>query len=516
VGGRRFLKNTLLLTATSVLMRGIGLAFQAYLVGRIGAEGIGLFYLVMSVSGFAATLAVSGSRFAALRLASAELGAGNARGAVLAMRRCMGYALFCGVGAAGLVWFGAGFIGGRLVGDIRTVLSLRILALSLPFLSVGAVLCGFFTAIGKVGQSSAAHLLEQGVRMLATIWALGVVKSGDLEQACAAVVVGGTAGDVQFCVLMFLLYRRQIRKMKQGGRPRGLWKRVISVAFPLAVTAYVRTALSAAENLWIPRGLRRHGADADTALAGYGTVQGMVLPVVTFPSALFVSVAEVAVPELTQAQAAGKTKQIERTVNRLIRACILFSAGAAAVLWRFANGLGWSIYESREAGEYIRILAALMPLMYLDTVTDGMLRGLGEHMWSMYVNIADACFRTAAVLFLLPRFGIGGYLFLLYASECFNFALSMGRLRKITRVRFPAGSIFMGALAAAGAAAADFLFFGTVGERYTYLVLRMALASAVYAVVLLVSGEIPLSRLLIGKRCDTMKITEKSQSETGG
>jgi len=504
VGGRRFLKNTMLLTGTSILMRIVGLAFQAYLVGQIGAEGIGLFYLVMSVSGFASTLAISGSRFAALRLAAEEIGAGRPHGAVLAMGRCMGYALLCGIGAAGLLYFGAGFIGMRLVGDGRTVLSLRILAFSLPFLSVGAVICGFFTAVGKVGQSSAAHLFEQAVRMGITAAVLRMIPRGNLELSCAALVAGGAGGDVLFCLVMLLLYRRQIRKMKGGEKPRGLWKRVVSVACPLAVTAYVRTALSTLEHLCIPRGLRQNGATAEKALADYGTVQGMVLPVATFPSALFVSIAELAVPELTEAQAAGRTKTIDRTVNRLICGCVLFSVGVAGVLWRFANGLGWSIYESRQAGEYIRALAALMPLMYLDTVTDGMLRGLGEHMWSMYVNIADACLRTLAVLFLLPRYGMVGYLFLLYASECFNFALSMGRLRKVCRVKLPVSGALMAALGTAGAMAGDYLLFGTVGDRTALLALRIFFSFGVYCGILLLSGEIHLPHLLRRKRRDTM------------
>ena len=44
--GRQILKNTLLLTAAALLLRLLSMLFQAYLAGRIGAEGLGGVQLV--------------------------------------------------------------------------------------------------------------------------------------------------------------------------------------------------------------------------------------------------------------------------------------------------------------------------------------------------------------------------------------------------------------------------------------------------------------------------------------
>ena len=62
----------------------------------------------------------------------------------------------------------------------------------------------------------------------------------------------------------------------------------------------------------------------------------------------------------------------------------------AAGLFAFAMPLGQAVYHSDEAGRYIRLLAPLLPIMYTDMVTDGCLKGLGEQMWSMGVNILDS------------------------------------------------------------------------------------------------------------------------------
>ena len=70
---RAFLVSALVLTATSLLVNSIGVWFSLYIAGKIGSEAMGVFQLVMSVYGFAVTLAASGINLAATRLVAEEL-----------------------------------------------------------------------------------------------------------------------------------------------------------------------------------------------------------------------------------------------------------------------------------------------------------------------------------------------------------------------------------------------------------------------------------------------------------
>ena len=86
----RLLRNTALLSGSTLLMSLIGLAFQAWLSARIGAAGLGLYQLVCSVTALGATFAISGIRFASTRLVAAELGAARGEGVPAAMRPTTG------------------------------------------------------------------------------------------------------------------------------------------------------------------------------------------------------------------------------------------------------------------------------------------------------------------------------------------------------------------------------------------------------------------------------------------
>ena len=176
------------------------------------------------------------------------------------------------------------------------------------------------------------------------------------------------------------------------GSAAGLTGRMLRIAVPLALSAYARSALTTLRHLLVPRGLRAAGWSADGALSGYGTIQGMVLPVLFFPACILAALSELIVPELTAAQVRGDRDGIRRaTTGELLRLSLLFSGAVGPVsLSSLPTALGMLIYGSREAGRYLRLLAPLIPFMYTDMAVDGCLKGLGEQVWSMGVNILDA------------------------------------------------------------------------------------------------------------------------------
>lgn len=428
---KKLIRDTVLLTGSTLSMRGISLLFQIWLVSRIGAAGVGLYGLVSSVNALAATFAISGIRFTTTRLISEELGLKRSGGVGRALRLCLLYSLFFGVAAALILYFCAEPIGFLWVGDARTVLSLKISAPALPFISMASVFYGYFTASGRIFKAAAVSVLEHIAQAGLVMLFLSAAAAGDLEKSCAAVSAGNTATEILSFFLMlgiFLADRKKHRSPPELS-PR-LPSRILSLAVPLALSAYARTSLATLEQLLVPRGLKKAGFSADKALSGYGTIQGMVFPIIFFPSCLLSALAELIVPELTALQVSGKSAEIRRNVRILLKKSFMFAAFIGLMLLLSADLLGKGIYKSPQAAGYIRLFALLVPVIYMDMVTDGCLKGLGQQVWSMGINILDALVGVVLVPILLPRFALGGYIFILFFEEILNLTLSLLRLRR--------------------------------------------------------------------------------------
>jgi stage V sporulation protein B len=503
--GRKMLYNTVLLTVTSILMRTVGLSFQIYLTRIIGKEGIGLFQLIMSVSMLASTFAISGIRFTVTRLVSEEIGLDATGNVKRVMRRCLTYALCFGTAALVILYGTANYTGGVWIGDTRAILSIRIQALSLLPLALSSAISGYFTAVCRVIKSSAVQIAEQIVRIAVIVVAMRFIPPGNLEYACAVVVIGNVVGEISSFIFLMIVYLFD-KRVYEGGKiiRSNLTGRMFNIALPLAFSAYARTALSMVQNLLIPRGLKKSGATYSQALSDYGMIQGMVFPIITFPSALFYAIAEIIVPELTTAQVSGNKKLIANTVNRILNLSLLFSIGVMGIFYFFADDLSLAIYKTDSIAVYIRVLTFMLPVLYLDSVTDGMLRGLGLHLYSMRYNILDSLISVLLVYFLLPKYALGGFIFMLFFTEVFNFTLSIRRLAKTTTVRIKFFNIIKSLFCIYGSINIVMLLCRSAGFPLSPNILNLAvhilLSAAVYMLMLYLLNCIEKREILGLKR----------------
>jgi stage V sporulation protein B len=345
----------------------------------------------MSVYGLAVTAASAGVNLAATRLCAEAVGTGSAARLRAALRRCLGWALLCGCSACLLLFSGAEWVAGSWLGDVRCTSSLRLLALSLPFIAASNVLHGYFTAVRRVSRSAASQIFEQTFKMLVCIGAFTRIMPGDIEGACIALVGGGALAELAsflFALVLYLIDRTHAGKLCETCRIDGksLTREMLSIILPVAAAAFARSGLSTLEHMLIPRGLRANPATAETALASYGVLCGMAMPVVLFPTALLYSFTGLLVPEFAEADARGERGRIRGMVSRALGMTLIFAIGCAGILSQFADELGMLIYKSADAGQFIRVMAPLVPVMYFDHAVDAMLKGLGEQVYSMKVK----------------------------------------------------------------------------------------------------------------------------------
>ena len=61
------------------------------------------------------------------------------------------------------------------------------------------------------------------------------------------------------------------------------------------------------------------------------------------------------------------------------------------------------VYQNESAGVYLRIFAFTAPLMYLDKIVDGILKGLNEQLHYLAYNIMDSFIRVILVIILRKK-----------------------------------------------------------------------------------------------------------------
>jgi len=434
----KFIINGITVTAVALLMRSVAVIFNAYVARTVGAEAVGLYSLLSGVYGFALTLALSGINLSVTRLVSEYLAIDDKCGAVSTLKKSFLLALGFGTAASALLFFLSDFAASSWLHEMRVIVPLRWLCLTLPAAAVSSVINGYFTAVRRVYKNALSQFIEMAVKIAATVILFTITAKKNAEMACILLALSGVVAEI--CSLLFNLtvyffdrkYHLSHVCKKSAGDNTG--KKILGISMPVALTSYFRSALLSVEHSLIPKGLLKYGADRESALAAYGTLGSMALTVINFPYALIGSFASLLIPEITESRAKGKKRHIRYLAYRTYQASSVFAFCLMGIFYEFSDEIGNCIYSSQLAGEYIKSLSFIVPVMYTDTVTDSLLKGMGEQLYSMKVNIADAVISVILVLCLVPRYGIIGYIVTIYIAEIINTALSISKAVKVCKV----------------------------------------------------------------------------------
>ena len=425
--------SAMLLTGVNLLLRLAGTGFQVYLSGRIGAAGIGLLQLVMSVGGLAMVAGMAGIRTGAMYLTAEELGHKQPGHVTWVLSGSFLYSIcFSGTIAAFLFVF-APEIGERWIGDSRTGDALRLFAAFLPVSCLCGVMCGYFTAANRIGTLAAVEVAEQLCSMTVTMGALTLYAGDDPVRACQCVILGSCTGSGLTLACLVLL---RLREKTPAAESIPVRRRLIHTALPLAVGDVLKSGINTTENLMVPKRLARNTRVEDP-LAAFGCVSGMVFPVLMFPACILFGLAELLLPELARCAAAGSSGRIRYLVSRSLKVAMLYGLFFGGLMVLLAEPLCIRLYDSQEAGSFLKQYGLLVPMLYCDALTDAMTKGLGQQTACVRYNILTSFLDVVFLYLLLPEYGMGGYFFSFFLTHLINFLLSLRRLLKISRVSIP-------------------------------------------------------------------------------
>lgn len=434
---KQFVVNTAVMTLTSLLLQSIGMAFNIYISNKIGAQGVGLFTVIMSVNSLMVTFSTGGVYISTVRLVSQARGLNSEKEIACAVRRCAVYAIICGIVTCMAGFLSADYVGNNFLGDERSVRCIKILAFIQPVNSLSCVIGGYFGAEKKVIKSAIVQIADELLTVAAVCYGLAEFSDGGVEYACIAIVGGNCIAHVISTFGSFVIFVFDIKKHRAGGGnvSHNLTKQMLDIALPVAVTSYAKSGLSTVKNLLIPYCLRLGGNSSQIALEQYGMLQGMAFPLVMFPQIVTAAMAGLMVPEITKSRAKHNDNNVRYIISRAFHAVGIYAVGIAGILLGFADEIGGLIYSNEAVSEYIMLLTPLVPLLYIDAVVDASLSGLNEQVNAMKISIADSVISIVLVGVLLPVFGIKGYIVTMYVCKGFNCCFSAVRLVKSSGVK---------------------------------------------------------------------------------
>ncbi len=425
---QRMVSNMFILTTSGIIAKTLDFSFRAYYSSKLGDAGMGIFSLVMSVFGIILNISSAGIGAAVSRLIAIQIRQNNFGVIKKIMKTAIKMVSFVGVGACLIVIFWADEIAISFLKDIRCAKGIIYITPSAIFMGISYCVKGYFYAKREVIIPASSEFLEQAVKISLISFLLNKWLPYGIEQGVSAVFLGLTIGEMCSCLYLCFWCKKDF---KEKASKESRFMALFSQTFPMTISAVGCSYFRMQEDIWIVRGFKKFGMDSEKAIGTYGLIHGMAMPLLVFPLTLLSSFMALLVPEISRAQAGGRLKQTVCSVYKTvwIAGCAIF-----CIFFVFAEEISNAVYGSEAAAEYIKPLCILCPVMILDSVSTGMLGGLGEQLKLFKYSIADSLLRLSLVYFLLPVGGNKIIILMIFLSNILTCFLTVGRINKLAKI----------------------------------------------------------------------------------
>ncbi len=373
-----------------------------------------------------------GINITSTRIVSEELAIGNNKGIKKSIIKCILISLSFGFIACIIFCLNASFIAKICFHSKVGNSVVYLISIALPMIAISSCISGYFTAVRRVYKSVLANFLEYVAKIIITIFLLKkYIPTGNIENICFALILGDVLSEVcSFTYNIFVFIFDLNTKIDNTCTVKNnhFLHRIFRILLPVAFTSYIRSGLSTLKQLIIPSSLEKNGINCEAALAEYGTITGMAMPIVLFPATFLTAVSGLLIPEFSRYYVKKDYLKIKKYSDKLIVGSFLFALFLTFLYIIFGNKLGEIIYNDTQVGIYIKMFAPLIPFMYVDIVVDNILKGLDAQVNVLFINIIDLLVSISFIFFFVPAFGIKGFITSIFASEILNFGLSLKKL----------------------------------------------------------------------------------------
>ena len=514
----KFLKGTMILTISSIIVKVIGSLNWIILSRVLGGEGIGLYQMGFPIYLMAITVSSAGVPVAISIITSEKLANKDYRGAKRVFNVSLRLLLVSGLLFSSALFFGADFlINQHIIRDSRAYYSIIALAPAVFFVTFLASFRGYLQGWQIMTPTATSEVVEQLVRVITMLVFADLFMPYGLAYAAGGASMGAGAGA--FCALLVLMwfYRRLKRRLhaeieaQDDSIPQEsaghIIKRLLKLALPVSLTSLMLPIGANLDLLIVPQRLEVAGFNVRHATELFGYLTGMAVPLVNLATIFTAAMTISLVPSSSESRALERFDAIRDKIRLAFRVAMIITFPCFMGLFFLAEKVAALIYNAPGAAGAIQTMSVGILFLGMHQISTGILQGLGKTAIPV-INMILACVVKVVMswwLTAIPFLGIKGASMATVADFAVAAIINMGFIYKYTGFTFSMGSLLKPLLASGVMGAVIYMVLSCTEQFGMWCVLfAMAAAVPTYARALIAFGGLSKEDLdnipFIGRR----------------
>ena len=432
-----FYKNSIALSLTNALTGILRFAFSIMLSNELGAEGMGLFNLIMPVYDLFATIICGGIVISLSRECSRYYYQKQYTNLKKSVHIILLFELVFSIFMVGILILASPLISSGVIGDARALYAMWIMAPGLVFIGLSSAFKGYFYGISKVKVPSIIDAFEKTIRLLAVFGLFYAFTIENITLGVTLVYASLTIGEFFSFILLYIFYTKDVMGLSSSIERRSesspqLLYNTLSMSVPLCLNGVLTTIISTFSTLLLPKRLVVAGLEYTAGLALIGKFTGMAMPIVYFPMILVGSITMVLIPDLSKNISLNNYYETEKRIKEVVSFCIKLGIITLFVCLAIPDVLGTLFYNRIDIAPYISLLGLSAPFIYLAATGYSMLNAYGKQGAVLKYSIISSVLQLGLIFILvsIPAINISGYGIAILLSNIFSCIVVYLKLRK--------------------------------------------------------------------------------------
>ena len=389
----KFIKSTLILIVGGFLTKILGLIIKIVLTRTIGTMGIGMYSMIMPTFLLLNSIAQLGLPTALnILIPRNKFNTKNLVFSAIMISISIDILIFL------FLLLSSNMLSTKLLNEPRLNLSLLSIGFVLPFITVSNCLRSYFFAKERMYPHVITNIIEDLVKLILIIIGIPYFLKQGIEYAVAFTVLTNIFCELSSIIIfIFLIPNFKCRKQELKPNFTNI-KELLKIALPTTGSRLIGSIGYFLEPIIITYVLIKVGYSNNFIINEYGIINGYVMQLVLLPSFFTNAISQALIPLVSKYYTLKKYDYIKKKLKQAIFFSLLVGIPATFIFVFYPEILLNFLFKTDKGIEYIKVIAPICILHYIQSPISSTLQSMGSAKTSMLGTLLGMIIRTISLL----------------------------------------------------------------------------------------------------------------------
>lgn len=378
-----FIKSTIILILGGIITKILGFIIRIIYTRIVGAEVLGLYSLVMPTYSLLITIATL-----ALPTTISKLIAEDNHNHLKVVSTSTILIMIINFFVVILMLLSAKFIAINLLHEERCYLLIIAMTLTFPIISISSIVKGYFYGKQNMIPNVVSNVIEQIVRGILIYLFVPTIMARSEILAAASLFIFSFCEEVVSIFINLLFLPKKIKIKKQDFIPdKYTLKNILSTSIPTVSSRIIGNIGYFFEPIILKNLLLFSGYSNDYILVEYGAYNAYTIAILTVPSFFITAIASALIPEVSKHYLNRNNDSMKKRLKEAIIFALIIGITYSVLLMFFGKFILNSLYDTNLGLNYIKVLAPIFPLFYIETILMSFLQAINKANITMRITI---------------------------------------------------------------------------------------------------------------------------------